>query len=191
MTGPQDDTGDWIVLGRITRTQGHRGAVRLFPFFEPLERLEQLPTRQVRWHLPVTGKPAGAVPRLSRTLTIESMRYHKHFVILTFAGIPDMTAAEALAGGEIAVTRDELWPVEDGQFFAFDLVGLEVVDGPTGRRIGTVESLVPGAAQDLLRVRKTQGGATFLIPFVRPLVSGVDLDTRRVTVALPPGLEEV
>jgi 16S rRNA processing protein RimM len=191
MQEPEAETGDWIILGRITRTQGHRGAVRLLPFFEPPERLEQLPTRRVRWQPATAGRPAAATPQAPRMLTIESIRYHKQFVILTFDDIPDMTAAEALTGGEIAVTRDELWPVEEGQYFAFDLVGLEVVDSPAGCTIGIVESLVAGGAQDLLRVRKARDGTVFLIPFVRPIVSEVDLAARRLTVCLPPGLEDI
>ncbi|MCX7718479.1 MAG: ribosome maturation factor RimM [Candidatus Sumerlaeaceae bacterium] len=185
------DTGDWIVLGRITRTQGHRGAVRLLPFFEPPERLEQLPTRRVRWQPAATSRAAGGPPQQPRMLTVESIRYHKQFVILTFDDIPDMTAAEALTGGEIAVTRDELWPVEEGQYFAFDLVGLEVVDSPAGTLVGVVESLVAGGAQDLLRVRKARDGTVFLIPFVRPIVSEVDLSAKRLTVCLPPGLDDI
>jgi 16S rRNA processing protein RimM len=191
MARPPDDQVDWIVVGSITRTQGHRGAVRLFPFFEPVERFEHLNTRRVRWQPSTTGRRLGSSARPPRSLTIGSIRYHKQFVILTFDEIPDMTAAETLIGGEIAVARDELWAIEEGQFFTFDLVGLDVVDCATGCSLGTVEAVMPGGAQDLLKVRKRRDGATFLIPFVRPLITGVDLSARRVTVALPPGLEEL
>ena len=39
---PLPNWDDLILLGHITRTQGHRGALRLHPEFDPVDQIEGL-----------------------------------------------------------------------------------------------------------------------------------------------------
>jgi 16S rRNA processing protein RimM len=80
-------------------------------------------------------------------------------------------------GAVLEVERDQLPPTEDDEYYAFELVGLEVVE-EGGRALGTVKAVTPGVANDVLEL---DGGA--LLPMVEDCILGVDLGARRIDVA--------
>ena len=85
-------------------------------------------------------------------------------------------------GTELEVERDALPPTGEGEYYAFELEGLEVVE-ETGRRLGTVKVVSPGVANDVLEL---DSGA--LLPMVEDCIVDIDLTARRITVA--PGFAD-
>jgi 16S rRNA processing protein RimM len=81
-------------------------------------------------------------------------------------------------GAELAIRRDELPPLENGGFYVFQLVGLEVIEGE--RILGRVRDVLPGAANDNLEL-----DTGLLVPLVEDAIEGIDLDARRIQ--LVPG----
>ena len=177
-----------VALGKITRTQGHAGAVRLLPFFSPAELIEHLKTPEV--YVCVESQSDEAAARRLRRLSLASVHYHKQFIILTFKEIRDMTAAESLRGLVLYTLPHNLWSLSEDEFFAYQLVGLRVVsEAPMSTNLGTVISVEDGVVHDFLRV----AGPTkeFLIPFVRAMVRRVDFTQGIIEVNLPEGLTEL
>jgi 16S rRNA processing protein RimM len=80
-------------------------------------------------------------------------------------------------GAGLAVRREDLGDPEDGAFYVADLVGLEVVE-QGGERLGLVEDVLPGPANDALELDTGR-----LLPLVEDCVLEVDLAARRVLVA--------
>jgi 16S rRNA processing protein RimM len=80
-------------------------------------------------------------------------------------------------GAELTVRRDELPPTEEGEYYAFELVGLEVEE-EGGRPLGRVDDVMPGIANDVLAL---DSGA--LLPLVDECVRAIDLDRGRILVA--------
>jgi 16S rRNA processing protein RimM len=80
-------------------------------------------------------------------------------------------------GTVLAVPRDELPPAEEGGYYVFELVGLDVEE-EGGRRLGTVQDVAPGVANDVLEL--DSGHA---LPLVAQCVLDVDLERRRILVA--------
>jgi 16S rRNA processing protein RimM len=72
---------------------------------------------------------------------------------------------------------DELPPAQEGGYYVFELVGLEVEE-EGGRRLGTVQDVAPGVANDVLEL--DTGHA---LPLVAQCVLDVDLERRRILVA--------
>jgi 16S rRNA processing protein RimM len=173
-----------IAVGKITRTQGNAGAVRLLPFFSPPDRLEELRSRLTY----ISTTDATAPPSL-RELHISAISYHKQFIILRFEEICDMNAAEDLRGHTLYVREQDLWELEDGEFYAYRLIGLSVVDKHSGDSYGEVVAVEDGTAHDYLRVKSTK--TEFLIPFVRAMVHEINFPDKRIIVDLPPGLTEL
>jgi len=173
-----------IAIGKITRTQGNTGAVRLLPFFSPPERLEALASRLTF----IAPPDLTAVPSL-RELHISTISYHKQFIILRFEEIPDMNAAELLRGQTLYVREQDLWELNEGEFYAYRLIGLSVVDKQTGDWFGDVIAVEDGAAHDYLRVKNAR--SEFLIPFVRAMIHKISFTDKRILVDLPPGLMEL
>jgi 16S rRNA processing protein RimM len=80
-------------------------------------------------------------------------------------------------GTTLEVERAELPPTAEDEFYAFELIGLEVVE-ENGRVLGTVADVLPGVANDVLSI---DGGV--LLPMVEDCVRAVDLDAGRIVVA--------
>jgi 16S rRNA processing protein RimM len=77
----------------------------------------------------------------------------------------------------IEVERDQLPPTGADEYYAFQLVGLEVVE-ETGRVLGTVNAVTPGVANDVLEL-----DSDVLLPMVEECVRSIDLTAGRINVA--------
>lgn len=80
-------------------------------------------------------------------------------------------------GAVLEVEREQLPATEEDEYYAFQLVGLEVVE-EGGRVLGTVRAVQPGVANDALDL-----GGDLLLPMVEDCVRRIDLDAGRIDVA--------
>ena len=80
-------------------------------------------------------------------------------------------------GAELAVRRDELPPTAENEYYAFQLVGLEVEE-EGGAALGRVKAVQPGVANDVLELDSGQA-----LPLVDACVREVDLEVGRILVA--------
>jgi 16S rRNA processing protein RimM len=109
--------------------------------------------------------------------------------IVRLAGVEDRPAAEALRGMALTVTSDEAPALAEGEWWAHELEGCEVVDG--GRLLGTVSRLLELPSCEVLEVKPVQGGEPLLVPMVKDAVRSVQARERRIDVdAGFLGLEE-
>ncbi len=84
--------------------------------------------------------------------------------IARFAEVADRTAAEGLRGTTLSVPREALPPLEPGEYYHADLIGLAVVD-TTGADVGTVVAVENFGAGDLLEIEKSDR-RTFMVPLI-------------------------
>ncbi|MGO1592987.1 MAG: ribosome maturation factor RimM [Ancrocorticia sp.] len=119
-------------------------------------------------------------------LTVERTRSLKGSMYVIFKECHDRTVAEALGGTKLTIETDEQEDNEEDAWYPHELVGLEVLD-PEGYTLGEVISLEPMPGQDLLVVREPDG-LIARVPFVRDIVTDVDLNDHCVIVDAPPGL---
>jgi len=80
-------------------------------------------------------------------------------------------------GAPIEVERDALPPTEDDEYYAFELVGLPVVE-ENGRELGSVKAVTTGVANDVLEL-----DTGVLLPMIEDCVRAVDLAGGRIVVA--------
>jgi 16S rRNA processing protein RimM len=80
-------------------------------------------------------------------------------------------------GAELTLPRDELPPTEEGEYYSFELVGLEVED-EGGTALGRVKDVLPGVANDVLEL---DSGVT--LPLVEACIREVDLQRGRILIA--------
>ena len=164
-----------LVVGRIGRAHGIKGEVGV----------------EVRTDDPDARFAAGASlladPVDRGPLRVAATRWHSGRLLVSFAGVADRTAAEALRGTLLLVDVDEsARPDDPDEFYDHHLVGLAVVTA-AGDAVGEVVDVLHLPAQDVLAITRSDG-AEVLVPFVRELVPTVDLDARRLTVDARPGL---
>ena len=118
---------------------------------------------------------------------VESARLHKGYVILKLGLSSDRSAAEALRGQWLFVSREEAMPLEEGEYYLHEILGLEVWEGE--RYLGRVVEILEAraGANDVYVVRGERG--ELLLPAIRQVILKVDLAAGRMEVTVPPGLE--
>lgn len=128
--------------------------------------------------------PGATFSTSNGQLTCVTVRTHNDRLLLTFAEVPDRTAAEALNGVLLSQDVDPNEdPGEDDAWFDHQLVGMAVV--VDGEQVGEITRVDHGSAQDLLVVTNAAGRSA-LVPFVRAIVPSVD-EQARIVVLTPPG----
>ena len=143
---------DQVTLAAVAGAHGVGGEVRLKVFAQGLDSLKR--------H---TILYAGGRP-----LTLKAVKPGSAGAIARFAELTDRAAAEALRGTLLTVPRDTLPPLEEGEYYHADLLGLACVDA-AGAPLGTVTAVENFGAGDLLEVERPDGKRA-LIPF-RPGVA--------------------
>jgi 16S rRNA processing protein RimM len=129
--------------------------------------------------------PEGAEP-VPRAL--HGHRLHQGRALLRLAGCNDRSAAEALRGWLVQVPREEAIPLEEGEYFEHQILGLGVWT-LAGERLGTVEEIIYTGANEVYVVRGLGAGQQeILIPAIEGVVQQVDLMAGRLVVELPHGL---
>jgi 16S rRNA processing protein RimM len=123
----------------------------------------------------------------TRTLKLESVRGAAPHLLVRFEGILSREAAAELTNGRLFVEPARLPDAGSGRAYAFQLVGLEVRT-EDGRTLGVLEDILQTGANPVYVIR---GEREWLVPATEEVVRRVDLPGRTITVALPPGLEDV
>lgn len=144
-----------VTLAGIAGAHGIGGEVRLKLFAESLASLERHKVFE-----------AGG-----RTLTLTRLRPDKIGAVAKFAEVADRTAAEGLRGVPLTVPRDTLPPLEEGEFYVDDLIGLPAVD-TAGAPLGEIVAVENFGAGDILEIAKPDG-KTFMVPFTPAAVPDV------------------
>lgn len=152
--------GDAVAMAVVGAAHGTRGELRVKAF---------------------TGDPMalGAYGPLSaedgRTFTVDTLRPAGEVVVVKFREVADRTAAEAMSGTTLYVSRAALpADLEDDEFYHADLVGLLVVD-EDGEKLGKVAALHDFGAGDVIEVELSSGRRE-MIPFTRAAVPGIDME---------------
>jgi 16S rRNA processing protein RimM len=98
--------------------------------------------------------------------------------ILRLEGCATREDAEALRGETLRVP-DALVPIEEDEYWAHELEGCAVHDGPT--EVGTVRRMLTLPSCEALEVDRA-GGGDVLVPLVSDAIRGIDREARRIDV---------
>lgn len=145
-------------MGRISRAHGLRGEVLVDLVTDRVERLS----------------PGALLQTDVGTLEVQASRPHLSKFIVSFAGVADRTAAEALRGRALRAEAIE----EPGVLWVHELIGSRVLDSH-GTDLGTVVAIEANPASDLLVL---DGGGLIPLRFVVANEAGC------LTVDPPKGL---
>ena len=167
---------DFYNVDKIVNTHGIRGDVRVMPTTDFVaERF----AKGQDLYLQQAGEPLK--------LTVESARQHKGFILVKFVGYDNINDVQAFRDHELMVSGKDQQPLEDGQYYYHQIIGLSVktVDG---EELGTIKEILSPGANDVWVVQR-DGKKDLLLPVIDDVVKDVDLDAGEVTVELMEGLE--
>lgn len=101
--------------------------------------------------------------------------------ILRIEGVQSRTDAEGVRGRTLAVDRSQAPALEEGEWWAEDLEGCEVLDRE--RHVGTVRRLLELPSCEVLEVIQDEGGSRpLLVPMVRDAIRRVDIAAQVIDV---------
>jgi 16S rRNA processing protein RimM len=163
---------EYLVVGRIVRPHGVRGALIIEPFSSLIRSIT--PNSQV-----LIGHPPVEYQ-------IEDIRPHRERYLLTLLGCTSREEAEGFRGLELQLRFDMVEPLPDGEYYYWQILGLQVksVDGTD---LGEVVQILETGANDVYVIRG-QDGKELLLPAIPQVIKRVNLDEGELEIELIPGL---
>ncbi len=160
-------------VGKIVNTQGIKGVVRVIPMTDDIKRFELL-------------KKIYVSDKVDELYEIESVGYHKQFVLLKFKGIDDMTTAELKLKNKMLKIDDiDALPLEEDEFYIRDLIGCTVIT-TEGETLGKIVDILFTGANDVYVVKTDDKDV--LIPATKNCVKNIDIENSEITIELLKGL---
>ncbi len=166
---------DLVIIGKVQRSQGNRGQVKLRLFEQVLPEFSCYK---------VYLSKAGELEEF----TAESLEMDRHSVFLKLKGVDTLAQADALVGREILVPEDCFRPLAEGRYYDFQLLGCRVVTRE-GIEVGTVEGLMPAGKETLLVVMRD--GKELFIPLTEAICLRIDPKGKEIVIEPPDGLLEL
>ena len=158
-----------LIVGYILAPWGLRGEVKV----------------EVVTDFPERFAPQKVVYLNTRPLEIESCRPHKQHLVVKLASIDSVEDAEKLRGQDLTIPRSELYPLLQGQYYTFQLIGLDVLT-TEGQCLGQVTDIMATASNDVYIVEGKRG--EILIPAIEDVVKSIDLDKGEIIIEPIEGL---
>jgi 16S rRNA processing protein RimM len=147
----EPETGKRVALAAVAGAHGVKGEVRLKLFTDSLKNLAQ------HENVYLDG----------REIALKSVKDGGKTAIARFEGVSDRSAAEGLRGALVEIDRSSLPPLEEGEYYHADLIGLTCFS-ESDETIGSVVGVENFGAGDLLDIELVNGKRT-LIPFRDPI----------------------
>jgi 16S rRNA processing protein RimM len=164
-----------IPVGKIVRTHGVRGGVKIHAYGESLS------AQQAGSKLYLNPEGHG---RRSWLTLVRIKPQGKHLL----AEIEELTSidlAQEVIGEELYLPLDCLPPTTDDEYYHYQLIGLGV-ETTEGKEVGVLSGIIETPANDVFVVKRE--GKEVLIPAVADVVCRVDLERGRMVIDPPEGL---
>jgi 16S rRNA processing protein RimM len=162
---------DYLIVGEVQRPHGVRGELHMRVMTDYPDRLSALET--------LYFGPDHDPRRLV------GVRRHREAVLLRLEGVDDRDAAEPYRGMLVYVALEDAVPLEEGEYYLYQLVGLQVLS-EDGRQIGTLVDVLETGANDVYVVDGPLGEV--LLPAIPQVVRQVDVPGGRIVVRLMDGM---
>lgn len=163
-----------LEVGQIVNTFGIKGFVKVYPYVNDVTRFNNL-----KYVYEKSKKE-------EKKLEIEEVKYQKNMVLLKFKGVETVEEAEKLRNNYLEIDRSDAIPLEEGEFFIADLIGLKVFLD-TGEELGILEDIYNTGSKDIYVV-KDKLGKSYLLPYIDEVIKKIDLDNSKIIVHIIEGL---
>ncbi len=167
---------EMLRVGVISNTHGIHGEVKVYPTTEDLKRFDNL--KQVFLD---TGKEL-------KELEVTGVKYFKNLAILKFKDIDSINDVERWKQMDLLVTRENAIPLNEGEYYIYDLIGLDVFDeNEPDKPVGKLTEVLQTSSNDVYLV-KNEEKKEILIPAIKDCNIRVSLEEKKITVHFLPGI---
>lgn len=167
---PPPETAGQVAVGLILGSHGNDGSLRVKTLSDVPHRFD-----------PGQELYLGGQARRIRAAAFRPPQQ----VILKLAGLDTPAAARAWAGTEVTVPATAVPPLPPGEYFHFQLMGLQVLT-ESGEDLGRLSEIIITGSNDVYVVSGPAGET--LLPALAQVVRQVDLAAGVMTVRLLEGL---
>ena len=129
--------------------------------------------------------PSSKIYINRQPMTINSTAWHKGKAIIKLNTIDSIEAAQRLQGQPIEIHHSQVYPLPEGQYYHFQLIGLEVWT-TQGELLGTVTEILTADSNDNYVVRGAKG--EILIPAIEDVIKSIDLNKGYIVIEPIEGL---
>ena len=169
---------NYFNVGKIVNTQGLQGEMRVLSVTDFAEERFKKGNR-----LALFDKKDQFV----MDVEIASHRKVKNFDIIKFKGMYHINDIEKFRDFSLKVAEEDLSDLQDGEFYYHEIIGLEVYENDV--LLGTIKEILQPGANDVWVVKR-KGKRDLLLPYIPPVVLGIDIEQGRVDVEIPEGLDD-
>lgn len=166
---------EYLDIGKVINTHGVRGEVKVIPLTDDPLRYNLLKEVLIEEHDKL------------KNYSIQSVRYHKGFILLKLVNIDNMDDAEKLRNKVLKIHRKDAVQLPEGSYFICDLIGIKVF-GINQMELGTIKEILKTGSNDVYVV--SYGEKEILIPALKTVVKSIDLESGKMVVDLPKGIIE-
>lgn len=165
-----------IPIGKIVKYQGIKGGVRLLPFIEDL----------------LLNESVGEIYTIDSSGTtfkrkVASIRpLKKNLWVIHFEGFNTIREAQTLVGQEAAVDNNFFQKLSPGNYYWFEIIGLEVYD-EENNLLGKIGNIISTGSNDVYVVNNEQA-KEFLLPATEEFIKRIDLKENKVIIHNTDGL---
>lgn len=162
----------FLLVGQVRKPHGIRGDVLVTSHTDIPERFSWIETIYLGMENP-------------RPVEVEKARLHKGVVLLKLVGYDDRDAADTLRNEWLQIPESEAVPLEEGEYYLYQLEGLQVVTDE-GESLGVLVDVIETKANNVFVVNGDRGEV--LLPDIDDVILEIDFDKSQILVHLIPGL---
>lgn len=162
----------FLVIGKVLKPHGVHGDLRIRPLTDDPSRFSWL-------------KKAYLGEKELKPLTVEKVRFHKELVLVKFAEVVGRDRAAELHGQLLLVAMEDTIPLEEDEYFLYQLYGLDVYsdeDVYLGKLVNVIET----GANNVFEVKGE--GKPILLPDIPSVITDIDFENGRLTAHILEGL---
>lgn len=160
---------EFLIVAHILAPWGIKGEVKV----------------EVVTDFPERFTPGRSVYLDGSPLEIQSCRPHKQHLLVKLASIDSIEAAEKVRGRDLTIPGSELHALPEGQYYAFQLIGLRVIT-TKGETLGRITDILTTASNDVYVVKGKRG--EILIPAIEDVIKSIDLEKGKMVIEAIEGL---
>lgn len=161
---------DKFEIGQIVNTFAIRGEVKIIPYTDDIKQFKKIKIIYIK----------------NKSVDVESVKFHKNFIILKLKGIETVNDAEMLRGEMISVNRSNK-KLPKNTYYIADLIGLKVYSDENNEYIGKVKDIYNTGANDIYVVENNES-KDILLPAIKEVIKEIDLENSKIIVHILKGL---
>ena len=155
---------DNVVIGKLGKVRGLNGILKIIPLTDFDGRFDDLKEVFVGGNL----------------RQVENVGHIGDEIFIKFKGVDDRELAKTLTNQILTVPRSQAAPLDDDEFYTFDIIGCEVFDGD--KKIGVVTEVLKTGSNDVFQIEDADG-KEILIPALKSVVRDINIAEKKIFVS--------